>query len=169
MRSGLGLGERDEFLQRLRRHLGIDRDHLRRLADRRHRQELLERVERHLLLHERIDHELPGEHDAERVAVRRRLGDRQRRDRAGGGGAVLDHDRLAGLAGDVVAEQPRAEIGDAAGGEADDQADRLVGIILDAILRLRGAGAGATAISAASIERISIRTSSRDLQATVSR
>ena len=148
MRAGLGLGERDKLLQRLRRHAGIDRDHLRRLADRRDRQQILERVERKRLLHERIDHELPGEHDAERVAVRRRLGDRLRRDRAGGGGAVLDHDRLAGLARDVIAEQPRAEVGDAAGGEADDQADRLVGIVLASCAC--AAPARAAAISAAS-------------------
>ena len=45
-RAGLGLGERDEILQRRRRHLRRADQHERRDADHRDRREILDRIER---------------------------------------------------------------------------------------------------------------------------
>ena len=126
----LGLGQRLEFLEGLGRHLGAHRDHLRRVADRGDRDQVLHGVERHRLLHERIDHQVAVEHEAERGAVGRGLGDHVHAERAGGAGAVLDHRLLAGAARDLLGQEPRAEIGNAAGGKAGDDSDRFARPVL---------------------------------------
>ena len=58
-----------------------------------------------------------------RVPVGRRLGDRLRRDHAGGAGAVLHHHRLAERL-ERLGQNARQQIDAAAGREAGDDADR---------------------------------------------
>ena len=150
--AGLLLRQRLEFLEGLGRHLGRERDHLRRVADRRDRHQILQRVERHRLLDEGIDDEIAVEREAERGAVGRGLGDRIHAERAGRAGAVLDHRLLAGGAGDVLGQEPRAEVADAAGGEAGDDAHGLARPVL------RRCGAGSRAPRARSGHAVMNRT-----------
>jgi hypothetical protein len=73
----------------------------------------------------RIDDDVAGVGDAERVAVGRGLGDRVHGDIAARARTVLDHHRLAALGGEVGAEDARGEIGDPAGRGRDDDLERL--------------------------------------------
>jgi hypothetical protein len=50
------------------------------------------------------------------------------RDHPAGADAVLDHDGRVPILAHLVGEQPRQQIGRAAGGESDDEADRLRGV-----------------------------------------
>ena len=63
----------------------------------------------------------------DRVAIRRRGGDVLRGDVAAGACAVLDHDRLPDVLGELLGDDPGRGIGAAAGREADGQGDRTIG------------------------------------------
>ncbi len=63
--------------------------------------------------------------DHHRVAVGRRLQDHLLADHAAGTGPVVDQYRLAELARDAIACQPRRHVGIAAGREGHDEADGL--------------------------------------------
>jgi hypothetical protein len=75
-----------------------------------------------------MDDERPRGAEQQRVAVGRGLGDALGRHVAAGAGHVLDHDRLAPGFGELVAHHPRNRVGGTAGHEADQDAERLVGI-----------------------------------------
>ena len=94
-RAGLGLGERDQFGKILRRHAGIDHQHVGLPADHRDRREILDRVVGQAGAEARRDRLRARGSDPDRVAVGRRLGDRVGADVAAGARAVLDHDLLA--------------------------------------------------------------------------
>ncbi|MCY1230109.1 hypothetical protein D9M68_754860 [compost metagenome] len=66
-----------------------------------------------------------GRGDAQRVAVRRGLGQEGGADAAAGAAAVVDHHGLAELLAELVGNDARHDIGGAAGGEGHDQRDRL--------------------------------------------
>jgi hypothetical protein len=59
------------------------------------------------------------------VAVGLRFGDNFGREVAGGARPVVDHDRLAEAAAELVAEEPRQHVERAARPERHDQLDRL--------------------------------------------
>ena len=62
--------------------------------------------------------------DQERVAVGGRLGDARAADHAGGGGDVLDHDRLPEQLAHALRLDARADIDAATGGKRNDERDR---------------------------------------------
>ena len=90
----------DEFRQRARRHLAVHHQEQRNDADRRNRNEIAQRVVRHVPVEIWIDDDISGVGDAECVAVGRRLRNMLHRDIAAGAGAIVDHHGLAGLGGD---------------------------------------------------------------------
>ena len=133
----LGLGQRDEFRQRARRHLGVDRKQQRVLDQDGDRLEIALEVEAELRVERRIDRER-GRHDQQRVAVRRRLGDGVGADHRARARAVLDDDRLAERFLEVWLQQPRHDVLRRAGLRGHDDADRPARIVV----RLRVGGAG---------------------------
>ena len=66
--------------------------------------------------------DLPGGHDAERVAVLLGAGDELVAERAGGAGLVLDHERLAELLLQRLGDDPADDVGAPARAEADHDA-----------------------------------------------
>ena len=62
--------------------------------------------------------------DDQRIAVRRRARHRLVGDRGAAARAVLDDDRRSLVLGDVLAEEPRQDVGAAAGRERHHDADR---------------------------------------------
>ena len=74
--------------------------------------------------HQRFIRRLGVRHHQERVAVGRRFDDFLRADHAAGAGAVLDHDRLAELLLQHVADQARRHVGGPSGAEGNDDPDR---------------------------------------------
>ena len=94
-----------------------------------------------------------GVHHADGVAVGRGLGDRAGADDAGAAGAVVDHERLAELALDLLRHQPREHVGAAARRIGHDQLDRPLRIAL------REGRRGARAHAAAGDECASVQCS----------
>ena len=80
--------------------------------------------------HQRFVRRLRVRHHQERVAVGRRFDDLLRADHAAGAGAVLDHDRLAELLLQHVADQARRHVGRSSGAEGNDDPDRPRRVIL---------------------------------------
>ena len=119
-----GARERDELLQVLRRHVGMDDVQARHLGEQRDRLEVLDRVVGELVEDERVDRERADVAEDQRVLVGRR-GDLGHRDVAGAARLVVDVDALA----EQLAELDRGRAGDdlraAAGRERHDEADRL--------------------------------------------
>jgi hypothetical protein len=78
----------------------------------------------------RVDRQRADVREQHGVAVRRGLGDVVRADVAVGAGAVFHDDRLSPGRGDVRADGARQDVRGAARGEGDDDADRLVRVLL---------------------------------------
>src|SRR5262249_45737166 len=85
--------------------------------------ERAERVVAQRLVHDGGD-DLPGGHDAERVAVLVGARDRLVAERAGGAGPVLDHHRLAEPLLQRLGDDAADDVGAAAGPERHDHLDR---------------------------------------------
>ena len=120
----------DELFRRLRRHAGMHDQHVGRGADQDDRLEILGRIVGQLLqvLQDRLGR---MEAHVDRVAVGRRLRDEVGGDHAAGAGALLGDDGHAGIVvGDPLRDRAREQVGDAAGRRRNDDADRLVRIIL---------------------------------------
>ena len=94
-----------------------------------HRHDILLRVIGHLLAHGEIGAEGARSAEPDGVAVGRRFRDRIDPDHGARTGLVLDHDRLLEDFGQLLPDQARENVVAAAGGEADDDPDRLVGIV----------------------------------------
>jgi hypothetical protein len=90
---GMFLRVGDQLLERACRRLGSRDDDDRRLADEDDRREIALRVERHLLVHERVGGGRACRREKDCVAVGLSLGHRGRADVAAGPAAVLDHHR----------------------------------------------------------------------------
>ncbi|SPA49127.1 protein of unknown function [Cupriavidus taiwanensis] len=76
----------------------------------------------------RIDAVGRGRGDAQRIAVRRGLGQEGGADAAAGTAAVVDHHGLAQLLAELVGDDARDDVGGAACGERHHQRDRLGGV-----------------------------------------
>ena len=74
--------------------------------------------------------------EEQRQPVRRRRRDRARRDGAVGAEPVLDEERLLQIGGELLRDGARLQVRARARGEADEDADRMLGILL----RVRGKG-----------------------------
>ncbi len=134
--AGLLLGERHQFLEVLRRIFRRAADHELRRDHHRHRDEVLDRVERQLRVERRHAGHRAGEHQ-QRVAVGRRFRDQVGAKIAAGAGPVVDDDRLLHQLlhplADLLGEQADA----AARPIRHDDADGVARIVL----RQRGRGA----------------------------
>ena len=86
----------------------------------------------------------PAREHEQCVAVRLRRGHGVGGDDAAGAGTVLDHDLLAGALGELLADQADGDVGEPAGAERHDDADRAAGVG-----RLRARGADGSACRAA--------------------
>ena len=124
----LALGQRDEFLDRGRRHLRIDHQRLRHDGELGDAGERLAHVPRHGLADEMHGGRRRGR-QVERVAVRRLAGDVLHGGEGAAAGPVLDHELLVELLGQVLGDQAREGVAAAARGGGDDDPDRPAGIV----------------------------------------
>ena len=144
--AGLGLGERHQLGDAFRRDAGIEHQHIGRGADHRDRLEVVDRVVGQLGA-ERRRHAMRARGDqADRVAVRRGLGDDIDAEIAAGAGAVLDDELLAELGREFLRHQAADDVGGGAGRERHHDAHRLV-----RIARPRCANDGEAASSASRV------------------
>ncbi|KAG0770776.1 hypothetical protein G6F22_017102 [Rhizopus arrhizus] len=123
----LGLGQRDEFRQRLGLHRRVDDEHQRHRAHDGHRREALFHVIGDAAAVQGGVDGMAGQRAHQQgVAVGLRLGDLVRADVAGGARAVLDDHRLAQRARQFLRQHAADHVGRASGRIRDDQADGLV-------------------------------------------
>ena len=109
----------------LGRHLGVDHQHDRRVADHGDRREVARHVEGQRLVDAREDDHVVRHH-AEREAVGRRTRQRLQADDAAGAGLVVDDDRVAQRLGQRRLRGARDRVDARAGGVGQDEADALV-------------------------------------------
>ena len=126
---GLRARQRDQLRQRLRRHAARHDQHVGGDEDLRDRRQVLDRIEAELLVQARAEHQRAVADHAERVPVRRRLGEAIGGNVSAGPGYVLDHDRPAPGGAELLREQATRYIRCDAGGEADQDAHRLLRIV----------------------------------------
>ena len=112
------------------RELRIDDQHERRLHHQRQRDQVGHRVVGKILVERDVDRHGRARRHHQRVAVRRRLGDRARRDDAAGARPVLDHEGLAEPLLELLPEHAGEDVGAAAGRERNHDGDRPRRIIL---------------------------------------
>ena len=122
--AGIGFGVGDQFLQVVHRHLGIGREHQRRLPHQDDRREGAVGVERHVLVHEAVGDQHAGRREHQRVAVRLGLGGEGGANVAVGARAVLDHDLLAELRRQRGRDPPGRNVDRAAGAKRHHHGDR---------------------------------------------
>ena len=91
----IGLGEIDQFLQRMRRHAEIDHEHVRLRADQADRVEILLGIEADLFVEAAIGGQDGIVAQQDGVAIGRRMGHDLARDIAAGARPIVDHERLA--------------------------------------------------------------------------
>ena len=84
----------------------------------------------------------PQRADQQRVAIGRRGGDRLEGHGAAAARPVLHHELLADLGRELRGDQPRVQVGIAAGGERHHDPDRPVRVVRAGRAWLRGSGAG---------------------------
>ena len=117
--------------------LGMDDQHQRVASHPRDRREVLDRIVGDVLHQEGHGRmRAVGAHE-QRVAVRRRARDVQRRKRAVRARTVLDHDGLLERDAEMLADDAGDRVGGAAGTERDDDGDRLARISRSGALRVR--------------------------------
>jgi hypothetical protein len=119
----------DEFLERLDRKRRVDREEELIAGDARYRDEVLERVERHLRVDVRIDGDQAVRPEQQRVPVRRGFGGRVAGDVAVGPGPVLDHHGPPQSFGKPLGNQPRGNVGRASRRDRDQDADRRLRVL----------------------------------------
>jgi len=122
----LRLGERDELLQVLRRHVRrVDHEDVRHLREQRDRHEILVDVVRQLREHVRIHRERADVADDDRVAVRLGARDLLHRDVACSARLVVDDHLLAERLRHLRRHRARDDLGAAARRERHDEPHRL--------------------------------------------
>ena len=134
----------DEIDERVHRQRRRDREHRRRVRDQRDRLEIGLRLERELL----VERWIGGETDArDQQGVSVGLGaDRGQRAEIGVRAGTVEHDeRLAETLAEPVADQPRQQLGPAAGRERNDDLHRPGRIVL----RVNGRASASAIASAA--------------------
>ena len=125
--AGVCLHQRDELLRvpGAGRRMGDERE--RRQADQAYGREILQRLVRRLL-QVRHDRVRPARAREQRVAVGRAFRDRIRADRAARTCAVVDHERLAEHALQLLRDHARGDVGRLPRRPGHDHPDRAVGI-----------------------------------------
>ena len=125
--AGLALGQRHELAKILHRQLGRHDYGHRRIGDGADRREIALHVDGEVLVEQRVGDDDAAVDVAERVAVRRALGDGFQPDAAVGAGTIVDHERLPKYRLNGLREVPRHQVGAAARRKADDDAYRTRG------------------------------------------
>jgi len=115
---------REQIGQRIDRRIGLHQEQVGRRANQRDRREIGERIVGQLVVKVRVER-VPGGDNDQRVAVRRRLGQRLRCNRAARTGAVLDDDCLAPAFGQLIAQRAPDNIDSAAWRERHVNVHRL--------------------------------------------
>ena len=108
----------------------VHREHLRQVEQPGDRDQVLLRIEAHVLEDERIDDHRLAVEDADRVAVGRRVGAGARADRARRAHPVLDHDGLAERRAHLLGERAHEHVAQAARALRGDRADRPVRVVV---------------------------------------
>ena len=126
---GLAWMSADQFLDRLRRQRRMEREQRRRLDRQRDRFEILDRIERNLIVQGGIDGERRGGKQ-NGVAIGRRLRRAGHADIAAAAADVLDIELLAKLIGQLQRDQASDDVGRTARRVRNDHAHRSVGIAL---------------------------------------
>ena len=133
----LALGERDQLGDVIGRQRQIRDQDLRNQRGEADRHEIPFDVEGKLFVELRIDR-VRGQREKDRIAVGRGLRRDIRADIAAGSAAVLDDDRLSEHRRERIDDDARDDIGAAGRRIGNDEADRLVGIILRVLRERRG-------------------------------
>ena len=105
----------------------VHHQHVRHAGDERDRHEVLDRVVRHLRIERRVDRLRADRSHQQRVAVGRRLGDEVGAEVAAGAGLVLDDEGLAEGLAELGRERARQDVGRAAGANGTTMRTGLVG------------------------------------------
>ena len=139
--SWIGLGVVDQLLERLGLDLGVDDKDMRQPGEDHDRGEFGLRIVWHVAEHELVQCERGRTRHQNGIAVGRGLGGGHRPDIAGGAGAVVDHELLAELVGEILRDAASQQVHRAPGGKRNDQHDRACGPDLRArSLRMCGRG-----------------------------
>jgi hypothetical protein len=124
----------DQFLDRLRRNVGMHQQQLGEAADPAQRREVFHRIVGEGLVEARCRRHRRVGAEEDRVAVRRRARDLRGGDRAVRAGLVLDDDALAEHRAEPLPDDTSDQVAAAAGPERHDDGDRFVWVGL----RVRG-------------------------------
>ena len=126
--AGIGLRIGDEFGDGLRRHVLVDRHHVRHAIERGDRRDVADEVELQVGVERGVDvvRRVDQQHG---VAVGLGIDHRLGGDVVAGAGLVLDHELLAELLRQPLADQPRDDVGGAARRIADHPLHRSRRII----------------------------------------
>ena len=100
------------------------------MHNQRNRGEIAQVVVGHIGIQRGIDRQRADRTDQQRVTVRLGLGDMIGGDVACGAGFVFHHHGLSPGLAHFLGNQPRDDVGAAAGGKADDEVDRAVRVAL---------------------------------------
>ena len=120
--------ERDQLLQVLRRHAGMNDGNARRRDDMRDGRKILDRVVRQLRIECGPGAEIGDVSEHERVAVRRRARDDLHADSAVAAGSIVDDDLLVPCFGQLLRDQARDDVCTAPGYEWHHQTYRSIRI-----------------------------------------
>ena len=126
--AGLGLGQRDQFLDVVHRQVLAHDEHMLEGAGAGQRREILHRVVARLLQHEHVVAVRLVVAERDRLSVGPGLGDGTRADGAGAARDVLDHHLLAERARNVGGDDARDHVGGTAGRVGHDHLDRSRGL-----------------------------------------
>jgi hypothetical protein len=121
--AGLGAQQREQFGNRLRRHRRMHHEHKRHFREQRYRLEAPDRIVGQVAAERRIDRMRAG-NPQYGVAVRRGARCGSRAQHAAASRTVIDHHLLTQRLGKRFGEQPRGDVGAAAGGNRRNHADR---------------------------------------------
>jgi len=125
----IDLGVIDEFFDRVCRHVRIDLHDIRHADEAGDRRHVADKIEWQVLVQAGIDG-VGGVDEEHGIAVRRRVRGDFGGEIVAGTGLVLDGELLMQMFGQVLSDQPRADIGRTARRIADQPAHRMTGVLV---------------------------------------
>ena len=122
--TGTRLRQRNQLPDVAHRQRGMHHQSVRHVSHQRNRREIVDRIVRQRFAHTRVD-DMRSRHHADGIAVRRRLGEHRRTQRAAGAAAIVDQDLLPQFLGHFRRNGPCNDVGIAARRKRYDQPDRF--------------------------------------------